>query len=197
MNKQTDTVETGGCAGCAGCTDTKTAPDTIEVLEKVIAPIVDKWRDKEGNLIMILHAIQNTLQYVPRDAALLLSRMLDVPLARIYEVITFYNYFKLTPPGKYVIAVCTGTACYLKGAPLIIDEFRELLDIPEGETMTEDKLFQIEEVRCLGCCGLAPVLTVNGEVYGRVTQADVPRIIEEYREREAGVWKPENTSDAH
>ncbi|MCX7848166.1 MAG: NAD(P)H-dependent oxidoreductase subunit E [bacterium] len=180
------TMDTCACPCAAEGTVTSSASSA---LRDVLAPIVARWRGEEGNLIMILHALQHAVGYVPRAAALELSRMLDVPLARIYEVITFYNYFKLEPPGKYVIAVCTGTACYLKGAPMIIDTLREVLDLGEGRRVTADGLFQVEEVRCLGCCGLAPVLTVNGEVFGRVKQSDVPDIVEQFREREAGVQR--------
>lgn len=179
---------TSACAaggGTCACACAEGGASTTPSYRAVLEPIVARWRHEEGNLIMILHALQHALGYVPRAAALELSQMLDVPLARIYEVITFYNYFKLEPPGKYLISVCTGTACYLKGAPMILDTLRDVLDLPAGRHVTADGLFQLEEVRCLGCCGLAPVLTVNGEVFGRVQQSDVPDIIEQFREREA------------
>src|SRR5512136_2675459 len=132
-----------------------------------IKNLVDKWKDKEGNLIMILHEIQNHHGYVPRELSLELSQMLGVPLARIYEVITFYNYFKLSPPGKHRISVCLGTACYLKGAPALITEIKNLLNVEEGKT-TQDGLFHLDVVRCLGCCGLSPVLMIDEKVYGKV-----------------------------
>ena len=132
---------------------------------------------------MILHEIQNTLGYVPRDTALELANELSIPLARIYEVITFYNYFRLSPPGKNRISVCMGTACYLKGAPDLIDELTRVLNINEGDT-TDDGMFQLEVVRCLGCCGLAPVITINDKVYGKVNKDDIVNIISEYTERE-------------
>lgn len=185
MTETVSDVTAGTPCQCACGGAGSAAPPTA--LRAALEPIVQRWRGEEGNLIMILHALQKELGYVPRAAALELSQMLDVPLARIYEVITFYNYFKLEPPGKYVIAVCTGTACYLKGAPQIIDSLRNVLDLEEGRSVTADGLFQLDEVRCLGCCGLAPVLTVNGEVFGRVKQGDVPDIVEQFREREAGV----------
>jgi NADH:ubiquinone oxidoreductase subunit E len=110
-----------------------------------------------------------------------LSNVIDVPLARIYEVITFYNYFKLNPPGKFTISVCLGTACYLKGAPDIISEIKERLDIDIGQT-TADGMFHLDAVRCLGCCGLAPVLSVNGEIHGKVKKAQVVEILARYKE---------------
>jgi NADH-quinone oxidoreductase subunit E len=144
-----------------------------------IKNLVDKWKDKEGNLIMILHEIQNQHGYVPRELALELSGMLDVPLARIYEVITFYNFFKLVPPGKHKIAVCMGTACYLKGAPEILKEIKNILSVEEGKT-TKDGNFYLDVVRCLGCCGLAPVMMIDQKVFGKVKKQEVMEILSKY-----------------
>jgi NADH-quinone oxidoreductase subunit E len=144
-----------------------------------IKNLVDKWKDKEGNLIMILHEIQNHHGYVPRELALELSGLLDVPLARIYEVITFYNFFKLTPPGKHKIAVCMGTACYLKGAPEVLKEVKTILSVEEGKS-TKDGNFHLDVVRCLGCCGLAPVMTIDGKVYGKVKKQEIVEILSKY-----------------
>jgi NADH-quinone oxidoreductase subunit E len=105
--------------------------------------------------------------------------MLDVPLARIYEVITFYNYFKLSPPGKHRISVCLGTACYLKGAPALITEMKSLLDVEEGKT-TKDGLFHLDVVRCLGCCGLSPVIMVDSKVYGKVKKSEIADILSKH-----------------
>jgi NADH-quinone oxidoreductase subunit E len=145
-----------------------------------VKEIAGKWRGKKGNLIMILHAIQNKYGYVPRPVSRILADTLDVPLARIYEVITFYNYFKLTPPGKYTISVCMGTACYLKGATEILAEIKSILNIEEGET-TADGQFQLAPVRCLGCCSLAPVMMINGTIHGRVKRKEVVDIIAKYK----------------
>jgi NADH-quinone oxidoreductase subunit E len=132
---------------------------------------------------MVLHELQNQFGYVPRDVSLQLAQQLDIPLARIYEVITFYNYFKLDPPGKYTIAVCLGTACYLKGAPDLVNEIKNILNIEEGQT-TKDGLFHLDVVRCLGCCGLAPVMMVNGQIYGKVTRSEVAGILAKYRKED-------------
>ncbi len=145
-----------------------------------IAALAEKWREKKGSLIMILHEIQNQYGYVPRDVSLKLSKLLDIPMARIYEVITFYNYFKLDPPGKYNISICLGTACYLKGAPELVEEVKSMLNIKEGQT-TSDGLFHLDVVRCLGCCGLAPVMMVNGEIHGKVKREDVATILSKYK----------------
>jgi NADH-quinone oxidoreductase subunit E len=159
---------------------TMTTDDAQQQIVELHA-LADKWKNKTGNLIMILHEIQNHYGFIPRPLAMKLSEVIDVPLARIYEVITFYNYFKLEPPGKYTIAVCMGTACYLKGAPDIINEIKERLDIDVGQT-TEDGMFHLDAVRCLGCCGLAPVMTVNGEIHGKVKKDQVVEILARYKE---------------
>lgn len=145
-----------------------------------IESFLDKWRNKKGNLIMILHDMQDYYGYIPKEEAYKLSKKLNLPLARIYEVLTFYNYFNLNPPGLHKISVCMGTACYLKGAPALVREFQEQLKVTAGET-TKDKLFSLEMVRCLGCCGLAPVVMVDDKVYGKVSKSDVSNIIKEYK----------------
>ncbi len=137
-----------------------------------IAVIAKRWKDKRGSLIMALHDLQSRFGYVPREAALELGKNLNVPLARIYEVVTFYNYFKLEAPGKNIVLVCMGTACYLKGAPEIIAKLSAKLGVKPGET-TPDKQFHLQQVRCIGCCGLAPVVTVNDKVLAKVKPADV------------------------
>jgi len=154
-----------------------------KVADGAISELAEKWRDKKGSLIMVLHEIQNRYGYVPRDVSLELSRVLDIPLARIYEVITFYNYFKLNPPGKFTISVCLGTACYLRGAAEIVDEVKSLLNIKEGET-TADGLFHLDVVRCLGCCGLAPVMKINDQIYGKVTRGEVMGILSKYKKED-------------
>jgi len=145
---------------------------------------VARWRDEEGNLIMILHAIQNQHGYVPREVAMELSRELGVKLARIYEVITFYHYFKLQPPGAHNVVVCNGTACYLKGAADILGECRNQLGIAEGQT-TKDRQFHLDTVRCIGCCGMSPAVVVDGKTHGRVKTSEVAAIINTVRKQEA------------
>ncbi|MFA5362610.1 MAG: NAD(P)H-dependent oxidoreductase subunit E [Candidatus Omnitrophota bacterium] len=154
-----------------------------EAIRYEIKGLVDKWKDKEGNLIMILHEIQNHHGYVPREFSIELSQMLDVPLARIYEVITFYNFFKLQPPGKHKIAMCMGTACYLKGASEILKEIKNILDVDEGQT-TKDGNFHLDVVRCLGCCGLSPVVQIDGKIYGKVKKSDIMEILSGYVKEE-------------
>jgi NADH-quinone oxidoreductase subunit E len=133
---------------------------------------VSHWRNEEGNLIMILHAIQNQHGYVPREVAMELSRELGVKLARIYEVITFYHYFKLVPPGAHSLTVCNGTACYLKGSGDLINEVRTQLGIAEGQT-TADRQIHFDTVRCIGCCGMAPAMVVDGKTCGHVKSSEI------------------------
>ena len=141
---------------------------------------IEEWKEKPGNLIMVLHQVQQTYGYIPREVAIEVSELLNVPLAKIYGVVTFYNFFKLQKAGKYKIQVCLGTACYIRGGDDLLKELEKVLGIGLNAT-TADGMFSIEAVRCLGCCGLAPVIVVNGNVHGRLTSKDVPGIIEQYR----------------
>jgi NADH-quinone oxidoreductase subunit E len=149
-------------------------------LPEDLAAFIEAWKAKPGNLIMVLHKVQEHYGFVPRDVAFEVAARLDVPLAKIYGVITFYHFFKLRKPGKHRIAVCMGTACYLKGGEDIIKEFETILGIGLNQTTGDDQ-FSMEAVRCIGCCGLAPVLTVDGEVYGRVTKDQLAGIVAKYR----------------
>ena len=152
----------------------------IEKMTPELKAFIEEWKSKPGNLIMVLHQVQQTYGYIPRNIAIEISEMLDVPLAKIYGVVTFYNFFKLQKAGKYLVQVCLGTACYLRGGDDIIKEFERKLGIGVNAT-TPDGMFSIEAVRCLGCCGLAPVAVVNGEVHGKLETKNVDSIIEKYR----------------
>jgi len=156
-----------------------TATIDVEKIRQDVAEICEPWIGREGNLIMVLHAVQKKYSYVPRRVSFEVAKHLDIPLARIYEVITFYNYFKLEQPGEHIVSVCLGTACYLKGAPKIAAELSRSLGVKPGET-TPDGKFYLQVVRCLGCCGLAPVLTVGEKVYSGVTPEGVADILAEY-----------------
>ena len=129
---------------------------------------------------MILHKTQETFGYISRAAAEKLALLTGLPLARIYGVITFYHFFKTSKPGKHKISVCLGTACYLKGGQDLIEEARSLLGI-SGDGVTEDGLFSIDPVRCVGCCGLSPVMVVGNDTYGKLTKDMLPEIIAKYR----------------
>lgn len=156
--------------------------EPIEKMTPEISAFIEEWKSKPGNLIMVLHQVQQTYGYIPRNIAIEISERLSVPLAKIYGVVTFYNFFKLEKAGKYKIQVCLGTACYIRGGDDLLKALEKELGIGLNST-TPDSLFSIEAVRCLGCCGLAPVIVVNGNVHGRLTSKDVPAIIEQYRKQ--------------
>lgn len=141
---------------------------------------ITAWKERPGNLVMVLHRIQETYGYIPRKIAFEVADLLEIPLAKIYGVITFYNFFKLKKPGRNIIQVCMGTACYLRGGDDLLLDLEGALGIGVNAT-TDDGEFSLEAVRCLGCCGLAPVMVINGEVYGKVELADLPGILNKYR----------------
>ena len=144
-----------------------------------ILEICGRYPNEPTPLMMILSDIQNEYGYIPLEVQEIVSEQTGISVADIYGVVTFYSFFSLTPKGKYVIGCCLGTACYVKGAQNIIDKFSELLKIQPGQT-TEDGLFTLDALRCIGACGLAPVLTVNDEVYGRLVVDDVDEILAKY-----------------
>ncbi len=137
-------------------------------------------RENDGVLIPALHKAQNIFGYLPIEVQNIISEGLEIPLSEIYGVATFYSQFSLIPKGKYKIGVCLGTACYVKGSQAILDKLKEELNIDVGQT-TPDGKFSLEATRCLGACGLAPVLVVNEDVYGKLTPDEVKGIIEKYK----------------
>jgi len=141
---------------------------------------IEEWRGKPGNLIMILHRTQEEFGFIPRAIALELSKVMGVPLAKIYGVMTFYQYFKQTKPGRHRISVCMGTACYLKGGEDLVHELETLLGIGINQ-VTDDGEFSLESVRCVGCCGLAPVLTVGKEVFGKIPPEKLPEVVAKFK----------------
>ena len=149
--------------------------------EQQLMAVIAEHKDQDGAVIPVLHKAQEIYGYLPIEVQEMISEGLDVPLAEIYGIVTFYTQFSLNPKGKYHIGVCLGTACYVKGSGDILDKIKEILGIEVGEC-TPDGLFSIEATRCIGACGLAPVLTVNDDVYGRLVVDDVPGIIEKYRQ---------------
>lgn len=147
-----------------------------EELEKILWV----YKQDKDNLIQILNDVQEHYGYIPKHAQKAVSEYLNIPMAEIYGVITFYSRFTLKPKGKYHIAVCLGTACYVKGSSKIMDRLEERLGIKTGETTTDGK-FSIEATRCVGACGLAPVFTVNGEVYGKATVQKLDKVLDELK----------------
>ena len=153
-----------------------------EVIEGVKA-ICDEYAKEPSPLMMILSAVQKKYGYIPLEVQKIISEKTGIPVAEIYGVVTFYSFFSLEPKGKYVLGICLGTACYVKSSQQVIDKFSSVLGIAPGET-TEDGLFTIEAVRCIGACALAPAMSINGKVLPKVTPAQVGKIIEEYRAKE-------------
>ena len=151
---------------------------TVEQEEK-LQEVIAKYKGTEGALIPVLHEAQSIFGYLPIEVQQKISEGLDVPMAEIYGVVTFYAQFSIYPKGKYQIGVCLGTACYVKGSGDIIDRIKLKLGIEVGEC-TPDGKFSLDATRCIGACGLAPVLTVNEEVYGRLTVDDVDDILAKY-----------------
>lgn len=147
---------------------------------KRIEEICDCHAGENTPLIMILSDIQNEYGYVPLEAQELVSKKTGIPVAEIYGVVTFYSFFSLQPNGKYVIGCCLGTACYVKGAQQIVDKFSELLGIRPGQT-TEDGMFTLDALRCIGACAAAPAVTINGKIFARVKVDEVADIIAQYR----------------
>ena len=150
-----------------------------------IEAICDRYAAEKTPLIMILSDVQKEFGYVPLDVQEVISAKTGISVAEIYGVVTFYSLFSLEPKGKYVIGCCLGTACYVKGAQQVIDQFCEILGIQPGQT-TEDGLFSIDALRCIGACAAAPAVSINGRVYARVKVDDVSQILASYREREEG-----------
>lgn len=147
--------------------------------QKEILAIVDKYKDSKGALIPVLHEVQEYFGYLPLEVQELISEGLNVPLAEIYGVVTFYTQFTTKPKGKYAVSVCLGTACYVKGSAKILEKFESILNVKAGD-VTDDGMFSIDACRCIGACGLAPVVTINGEVYGKLIQDDVKGICDKY-----------------
>ncbi|KOA20655.1 NADP-reducing hydrogenase subunit HndA [Clostridium homopropionicum DSM 5847] len=156
-------------------TDYKLDKEKLKKLDEYI----DSIEKKEGALINILHEAQDMFGYLPEDLQLFIARKLDIPAAKVFGVTTFYSFFTMEPHGKHLISICMGTACFVKGADKILNEFKNKLNIKDNNT-SEDGLFTIDTLRCVGACGLAPVVTVDGKVYGRVKVEDVEKIISEY-----------------
>ncbi|MDD2601665.1 MAG: NADH-quinone oxidoreductase subunit NuoE [Prevotella sp.] len=142
-----------------------------------ITSICEKYGNDEGELINILHETQNLIGYLPEEVQRLVAKNLNIPVIRVYGVITFYTYFTERPKGKHPVSICLGTACYVRGSERLLDEVKRVLNIEVGET-TPDGKFSLDCLRCVGACGLAPVMMIGDKVYGRLQPKDVKKIIE-------------------
>ena len=155
--------------------------------ETTLDAIISRHDAPDGRLLGILGEIQDTEGYIPRETLTMLSEKLDVRRSHLYSLVTFYSYFSLTPVGEHIITVCMGTACHVKGAPEILKALEEMLKITSDTSedgkfsiTTEDKKFTLEIARCFGACSMAPVLRVDGNLYGYATKEDLPAILAEY-----------------
>jgi NADP-reducing hydrogenase subunit HndA len=157
---------------CCGCVDEK---------ERKLQEIIEKYKNTKGALIPVLHEAQDVYGYLPMNVQKQISDGLNVPLSEIYGVVTFYTQFYLKPKGKFRISACMGTACYVKGANLILDKLKEKLGISVGDC-TEDGKFSLEACSCIGACGLAPVIMINDDVYGRLNPDDIEKVLENYKD---------------
>ncbi len=149
-------------------------------IEKIHA-ICDSFGNQEGELINILHQTQQSFGYLPAEVQEVISDKLEIAAAKVYGVVTFYSFFTMIPRGKYPISICTGTACYVRGAETVLGEFKKLLNIEVGETSPDGK-YSLNCLRCVGACGLAPVVLVGEKTYGRVAPDDVEGILKNYSE---------------
>lgn len=152
---------------------------TDEQKAKLMA-IIEKYKGMQGNMLPVLQGAQEIYGYLPVEVQTIIADGLGVSLAEVYGVVSFYSQFKLNPDGSVAIAVCLGTACYVKGSGQVASKITEILGIKPGE-ITADGKYSFDATRCVGACGLAPVMTINGEVYGRLTPADVPDILKKYQ----------------
>ena len=157
--------------------DNKLKKECFDELES----FVNKLSDKNGALISVLHKAQEIFGYLPQEVQSFVAEQLGISIAKVYGVVSFYSYFTMTPKGKFPVAVCMGTACYGRGAEKVLHDFEKQLGIKTGETSL-DGLFSIDALRCVGACGLAPVVLVGEDVYGRDEAKDVTAIIKKYRD---------------
>lgn len=171
-----------------------TKPQEIDVMKPVgeefpkekydeLNAFIESLETTKGALIEILHKAQHVFGYLPRDVQLYIARKLGIPGAEVFGVVSFYSYFSTKPGGRHTISVCMGTACFVRGADKILEEFKEKLGVQTNET-TEDGLFTIKDVRCIGACGLAPVVMMDDKVYGRVKAGEIDGILNSYRVKE-------------
>lgn len=147
--------------------------------EKQLLAVIEKHKGEKGCMMPIMQEAQDIYGYLPIEVQTIIARETGVSLEEIYGIATFYSQFKLNPDGKYAISVCLGTACYVKGSGEVLDEISKQLNVPVGSTSPDGK-FSVEATRCLGACGLAPVMTINGEVYGSLKKEDVKTILAKY-----------------
>ena len=144
-----------------------------------LVSICAEYNNQPGELINILHKAQGQFGYLPQEVQEVIARQLNIPVSKVYGVVTFYSFFTMTPKGEHPISICMGTACYVRGAEKVLDELKRVLNINVGET-TADGKFSLDSLRCVGACGLAPVVLIGEKVYGRVSPGEVEKILKEH-----------------
>jgi NADH:ubiquinone oxidoreductase subunit E len=191
LKKRPRFVDEEKCTGCGTCVSNCPTRNAVQIVERAkvelepeyrehVEKIVTKHKLRKGPLMPILQEINAALNYFPETALKYVSQETGYPLAHIYRIATFYSSFSVTPRGKYMINVCLGTACYVKGSERLMEKFSDMLEIKPGET-TKDRKITLNSVRCIGCCGLAPAVAIGDQVYGKLTGVDVPNIINKYK----------------
>lgn len=148
--------------------------------EKKLLEVIEEYKNVDGPLVMILHKTQDIYGYLPYEVMKIISEKLNVSINEVYSVASFYTQFRLSKSGKYQIGVCMGTACYIKGSNEIVLEIKNILGISDGEC-TPDGKFSLDTTRCLGCCGMAPVISINDDIYGNVKAKDIKKILDNYK----------------
>lgn len=194
LNKKPRYIDEEKCTGCGTCMNNCPVRNIARFEEvdelgkvqldsedsQVLQDILAKHEAERAAVISVLQDINTHYRYLPENVLRHTARALDIPLSQVYSIASFYNAFSFIPRGRYIVRVCMGTACHVKGGHLILQALERMLKIDAGGT-TEDKNFSLEEVRCLGCCGLVPVITINEDLYGSVTQSKLPKILERYK----------------
>ncbi len=191
LNKKPRYINEEKCTGCGNCITNCPTRNIVQPLEREIAELEPQYKekvteiirsnkDKKGPLMTILQQVNSTYNYLPENILNYISQELGYSLSHILRIATFYSTFSIVPRGKYIINICMGTACYVKGGERLMEKLCETLDIKENET-TSDMLFTVKSVRCIGCCGLAPAIMIGDSVYGKLTPNEIPKIIEKYK----------------
>ena len=160
-------------------TETSARTEGYKQLDEVIC----EWKGQPGGLLPVMQQAQSIIGCLDEEVQNYIAGAMEVPLADIYGITTFYSLFTLEPKGKYAVGLCMGTACYVKGSQPVLDELQKVLGGIEVGKTTDDGMFTLDATRCIGCCGLAPAMMINEAVYGRLAPADIPGIIEKYRQQ--------------
>lgn len=194
LTKKPRYVDEKKCTGCGACVSNCPTRNTVQIVEKekielhpqyakTVTGIIEKHRNRKGPLMPILQEVNAAYNYFPENILRYIAQEINYPLSHITRIATFYSSFSLKPVGKYTVNVCMGTACYVRGSGILLEQFSERLNVKVGET-TENMLFTLKAVRCVGCCGLAPVATIGDSVYGKLQTKDIPGIIEKKKAEE-------------